>query len=246
MALASNVFITWSKDRGKAAAFALRGWLPQVIQSVSPWMSEKDIDKGTIWLNDLVKMLASMKLGIVCLTQESVAEPWVLFETGVIFKGLDDGRVWTYLLGGLKPTDVPQPLGLFQHTAATENDTFRLIESMNAAMDDRGISSELLKKQFEKYWPELDKALKELSVLPAPRAIPTTEKKMLSELLELARGQERAVTANARFDQDTTEHHIRRRIARQSAALRIFNTFTREEKRKFLEELADEEDRKNG
>ena len=74
--------------------------------------------------------VSNLKLGIVCLAQESVAEPWILFEAGV-FKGLDDGRVWTYLLDGLRPSDVPQPLGLFQHTIADEAGTFALLESLN-------------------------------------------------------------------------------------------------------------------
>src|SRR5215469_7120987 len=140
-------------------------------------MSEKDIDKGTVWLSELAKALAGIKLGIICLTPESLSEPWVLFETGVIFKGLDESRVWTYLLDGLKPADVPLPLGLFQHTVATEADTFRLLQSINEAMDDRGVSSEtLLKKQFEKYWPELNKELssRPASMAPIPKSLEQT------------------------------------------------------------------------
>ena len=48
MAKPANVFITWSKERSKAAALALRGWLPLVIQAVEPWMSDKDIGKGKL------------------------------------------------------------------------------------------------------------------------------------------------------------------------------------------------------
>jgi hypothetical protein len=43
-------------------------------------MSEKDIGKGTLWLCELTKALAGIKLGIICLTPESVSEPWVLFD----------------------------------------------------------------------------------------------------------------------------------------------------------------------
>ena len=41
MAQPPNVFITWSKERGKAAATALYEWLHMVIQAAKPWMSER-------------------------------------------------------------------------------------------------------------------------------------------------------------------------------------------------------------
>lgn len=192
MAQLGNVFISWSGARSRAAAVALRLWLPRVIQAVRPWMSEKDIDRGTVWLSELVKALGSMKLGVVCLAPESLSAPWVLFETGVIFKGLDESRVWTYLLGGLRQSDVPQPLGLFQHTVATKRDTFRLLESINGAMGEQGVSAEILKEQFDKYWPELDGKLR---AIPEPEKFavkPRSEREMLAELLELVRAEKGA------------------------------------------------------
>lgn len=144
MADTYNVFISWSKPRAKAAALALRDWLPRVIQSTKPWMSETDIEKGRPWLDELMGALAGLKLGIVCLTPEGLSEPWVLFEVGVICRALDrDTRIWTYLLGGLRHTDVPNPLGIFQHTVASKEDTLRLLQSVNQAMGERGVSEEI-------------------------------------------------------------------------------------------------------
>jgi hypothetical protein len=201
MALAPNVFISWSKERGKAAATALHEWLPMVIQAVKPWMSDKDIDKGTVWLDELTAALGSLKQGIICLTPESLSEPWLLYEAGVISKALDrKTRVWTYLLANLKPSEVPQPLGLFQHTVATEADTFRLLESINNTMEDHTVRSNILKKQFEMLWPEL---AKKLSELPAPTGSIPKERRtedILAELLELARADERRVALQSQFD----------------------------------------------
>jgi hypothetical protein len=59
MSESSNIFISWSKPRGKAAALALREWLPLVLQAAKPWMSDKDIDKGTVWLDELTGRLAT-------------------------------------------------------------------------------------------------------------------------------------------------------------------------------------------
>jgi hypothetical protein len=183
-----NIFISWSKPRAKAAALALREWLPLVLHAAKPWMSEKDIDKGTIWLNELLGKLGGLKLGIVCLTPEGLSEPWVLFEVGVICRGLDPGtRIWTYLLGNLQKRNVPQPLGLFQHTVANEEDTFRLLGSVNRAMDEHAVSPEILKKQFDAWWPELKR---KLDALPGPKGAvrkPRSNEEMFGEIVEAVR-----------------------------------------------------------
>lgn len=41
-----KVFISWSGETSKKVALALKAWLPNVIQALDPWMSDKDIEKG--------------------------------------------------------------------------------------------------------------------------------------------------------------------------------------------------------
>ena len=99
-----NIFISCSGDRARAAATALWEWLPVVLDGAKPWVSERDVDKGTLWLVELTQALVAVKWGVVCLTRESVSAPWVLFETGALCKKFDAKmRVWTYLLGGCSP-----------------------------------------------------------------------------------------------------------------------------------------------
>jgi hypothetical protein len=84
-----KVFISWSGEKSKAAAEALRDWLPLVIQSITPWMSRKDIAAGASWNKALAKELGETKYGIVCLTKMNVNEPWIHFETGAISKTIN-------------------------------------------------------------------------------------------------------------------------------------------------------------
>jgi hypothetical protein len=67
-----NLFISWSGARSKAIAETLREWLPTVIQTAKPFMSDTDIDKGSRGLTELVRALEGIKVGIVCLTPENL------------------------------------------------------------------------------------------------------------------------------------------------------------------------------
>ena len=41
-----KVFISWSGERSKQMAAALKEWLPTAIQYLEPWMSDTDIHAG--------------------------------------------------------------------------------------------------------------------------------------------------------------------------------------------------------
>ncbi len=105
--LQHNVFISWSGERSRHVPEALRAWLPMVLQASKPFMSKRDIDKGSRWHVELAKALEVTKVGIICLVPENQTASWLLFEAGALSKTVDRGtRVCTYLLAELKPQDV--------------------------------------------------------------------------------------------------------------------------------------------
>jgi len=79
-----KVFISWSGERSRIIAEALREWLPAVIQSADAWLSTQDIEKGSRPLDELTKELKGTSLGIVCLTPENLGERWIHFEAGAL------------------------------------------------------------------------------------------------------------------------------------------------------------------
>jgi hypothetical protein len=45
-----KVFISWSGERSQILAQKLYEWVPMVLQSVTPWLSQADIAAGDRWL----------------------------------------------------------------------------------------------------------------------------------------------------------------------------------------------------
>lgn len=193
---ANNVFISWSGERSRAAAEALRGWIPIVLQAAKPWMSETDIEKGSRGLDEVGRALEGMKVGIICLTPENLTSEWISFEAGALSKTLDTKtRVCTYLLAGLQPQDVEPPLGLFQATRAEKEDTRKLIHTINKHLDVTPVADDNLNTLFAKMWPDLED---KLSALPKPEKIVTATRspeEILAEILELTRAMAPAVQA---------------------------------------------------
>lgn len=187
MADTHNVFISWSGPRSKAAAEAIKQWLPFVVPTANPFMSATDIDKGTRWREEVATALDTMKAGIICLTPENLAAEWLLFEAGALSKTRDPKtRVWTYLLAGLTIPDLTDPIAMFNATKAEEEDTRKLVRSINTNLDPT-VPESRVDRLFDKFWPDLKE---DLDVIPAPSGAAPTKRspdEIAAENLELLR-----------------------------------------------------------
>ena len=96
-----KLFISWSGERSRTVANAFRDWIQSVINDVNAWVSDEDIAKGANWPINLQRELHDAKFGMICVTPENVAEPWILFEAGALSRAIDQAnvRVCPYLLG---------------------------------------------------------------------------------------------------------------------------------------------------
>lgn len=169
-----DIFISWSGDRARGLAKALRDWLKCVIQTASPWMSDEDIGPGTRWGIELAKQLENTNFGILCLTKESLSSPWLLFEAGALAKALTGSRVCPVPLDA-DLGDLPPPLAQFNGVQATEEGLFLLVRSINrtalpsACMAVAQLDDDLLRRTFKKWWPDMQAQLDDL---PPPQLMP--------------------------------------------------------------------------
>lgn len=197
-----KIFLSWHGSRSGAVAAALCSWLQRAIHVVKPFYSP-EIEKGARWIRELDNALEGTRFGIVCLTPDNLDSTWIHYEVGALSK-TKDARIWTFLVG-LIPTQVPQPLGQFNHTMAKESDTWALLRTINAHLADVGqepLADDIIKEQFDRLWPDLEQRLKEAEAIPLSVShkggreveMPHDERAILNEILESVRNQERRLS----------------------------------------------------
>lgn len=149
-----RVFISWSGDRSKGLAQALKDWLPLVLHYVEPWMSEASIDAGQRWGIAVAKELEASNYGIICVTRENLNAPWVLFEAGALAKSLADSQVIPLLLD-LDFKDISGPLAQFQAKKAEKDGIEEVVHSINKAAN-HPVPEDRAKSLFDALWPQLE------------------------------------------------------------------------------------------
>ncbi|MFY9557438.1 MAG: TIR domain-containing protein [Blastocatellia bacterium] len=155
-----KAFLSWSGDSSKKVALVLRDWLKLVFPEVALWMSDLDIQAGQRWGDQLDRQLEATDFGILCLVRSNLRAPWLLFEAGALSKSVDSSRVVPYCVG-LRPEDVQGPLSRFQSVSADETGTRKLVESINALLENKR-SERDLGRIYEKWWPDLQTDLESI------------------------------------------------------------------------------------
>ena len=156
-----NVFLSWSGERSRRVAQALRDWLPNVVQALKPWLSAKDIATGARWSSDVASKLDECRAGILCITPDNIEVPWLLFEAGALSKTIEKTFVCPYLFG-LRPSDLKGPLVQFQAAEAKQEDTREMIQTLNGALGEHKLQDKQLDKMFDTFWPELERNLQSI------------------------------------------------------------------------------------
>lgn len=140
-----KVFISWSGSVSLKLANVLYEWLPTVIQSVKPFLSDENVQKGGRWLDAVGRELESTDFGIVVLTPSALQSPWLHFEAGALSKRLEHSRV-APLLVGLTKENISPPLSMFQMVLPREDEVRKLLGSMNEQIKDGALAENVLKQ----------------------------------------------------------------------------------------------------
>lgn len=184
-----KIFISWSGSLSQAVATLLKGWLEDIFQGAEAWMSNEDINKGAIWFSGITDTLEGTDFGILCLTSENTAAPWILFEAGALSKGLTKNRVCP-LLVDLEVSQLEAPLSQFNAARPVREDMWRLVKTINSHGKDHLLLADRLRKTFDRWWDDFETkfgaiiANKKTSTTKPPKR---TLDAMVVEILEIAR-----------------------------------------------------------
>ena len=183
-----KVFISWSGDTSHKVALALRDWLPSVLQSVEPYVSSEDIEKGARWNTEIGRQLDETAFGILCVTTENLASSWLNFEAGALSKSMEASRVSPFLLD-LRPAELVGPLSQFQAALPRVDDIARLVKSINK-LSENAVEEGRLVDAVAMWWPRLEERLNEalVSRTTTPTEPQRDTREMIEELLEITRG----------------------------------------------------------
>jgi hypothetical protein len=179
-----KVFLSWSGARSRVVAEFLRDWISCVLQGTRPWVSTRDLDRGSLWFGEINDQLKDTTVGVICLTQENKTRPWILFEAGALTKGLSTSRICTFLID-LQPKDIEDPLAQFNHTFPVRESMKGLIETLNNNLGQSALDHRILMIVFDTYWPqfesEFSRILKDTEA--ASEAKPREDSDILGEIL---------------------------------------------------------------
>ncbi|MCW1887699.1 toll/interleukin-1 receptor domain-containing protein [Luteolibacter flavescens] len=189
-----KVFLSWSGERSKAVAYLLDDWLQSVIQTLQPWISERDIDRGALWFSEIGDQLQEVKAGIVCVTAENREKPWILFESGALARGLRSQRVITFLVD-VEKSEIRPPLSEFNHTQPTKADMWHLVRTLNSLLCDSSLKEGRLNSAFSKYWPDFEERFAKILIdCPVGAPMPArSESDKIDEILQHMRGMDRRI-----------------------------------------------------
>lgn len=219
-----KVFISWSGTVSHKVATVFRDWLPSVIQSIEPYVSSEDIDKGARWSTDIAGELNASSYGLVCLTKDNVSAPWINFEAGALGKSIDKSRVSPFLFR-LKRSEVEGPILQFQSTVFERDDVLKLLKSINTACAQDTLEDARLEKAFDVWWPQLEKQLTAIADTPStePDEVAVSSEnevsdksaRVLEEILELTRNNHKLLRdPTSLLPPEYLDHVIRRRSPR--------------------------------
>jgi hypothetical protein len=153
---------------------------------VKPWLSDNDVAAGDRWGQVVAKELETSNFGIICVTPESLASPWMLFEAGALAKSMLGTKVIP-LLFSLEVSDISGPLAQFQAKKFEKAGLSEVVTSINQSADQQ-VPEDRARQLFAALWPDLERQIEAIPVEAPTAKHMRPHHEILEELVSSVRG----------------------------------------------------------
>ncbi|HEV2818422.1 MAG TPA: toll/interleukin-1 receptor domain-containing protein [Allosphingosinicella sp.] len=192
-----KVFISWSGVRSRRIAELLYSVLIDVLPDLTPWISHHSIEPGVLWITVLHENLRDSHFGVVCVTPDSVANPWLNFESGALSISLGDKRRVVPFLAGYNDVVLDGPLSTFQAILANKEGATKLLEHICETAGKSEDDTRVALETFYRKYSNFDAAIAE--VMRKPRYTQVDENQLVATEINAVRVR----AYNLSFDPET-------------------------------------------
>lgn len=175
-----KIFISWSGDKNKFYAAALKELLEGCFQYIDVFFSEDDIPKGDNWSKTILEQLSTSDYCLICATKDSLNSSWINFEAGAL--AANNAKV-SAILFDLNNEELKGPLSLFESTKLDENDFKRLIYNINEI---EKVKSNILERSFKTFYKDFYDRTIEISSMNVSDLTTSTDKD-IKEILRMSK-----------------------------------------------------------
>ncbi len=134
-----------------------------MIQSLKPFLSSADIQRGDRWSEALATELQHARFSIICITRYNISKPWMNFEAGALSKFVGSSSVAPFLFY-TDPSSVKGPLSQFQTTSCAKDEFFNLLLTINNKLKPgKRLTYEILSQNFDHWWEKLENSLNSIN-----------------------------------------------------------------------------------
>src|SRR4249919_2806440 len=171
-----KIFISWPKPYSKAVALVLKRHLPELLDGIDIFMSDKDIGPGERSMKVLEQQLADTSYGILVVTAANQFEPWLNFEAGALSKQVDNDADGVPLVVPLLvdldgPAQITGPISQFQAVTLDQSGLNLIARSISELVpSDPDMATVRLQRAWNAIQESLNEAMKKQAVhLDKPR-----------------------------------------------------------------------------
>ncbi len=143
-----NVFLSWAETDSLSHRVAniLHAVLPEIHPEFKPFISN-EISKGQPGLTAIHNAMNQVKAGIVCVTERSQHQPWLLYELGYLHA--KTGAVCPLLIG----LDIPvPPINSIQYTKLVKDDFVKMIRTVTKKC---GLNDSSIEEMITLKWDDM-------------------------------------------------------------------------------------------